>query len=230
MARLSRFHAAGDADRFVVGAALARIVIARYLQRKPHTIHFDRRCPDCGGHHGKPRVRDSHGVELSISHSGRHVGLAVASAPVGLDVEDARSLGPTPEASAMHLLSPDERIAFDRLGAADRRGSLLTYWTRKEAILKATGQGLRIEPASLTVSAADLPPRVLAWPSDSEALGHATLVDLRSGASSLASVAVLADPPLRVIERSGSALLASVRGNREAAEAASRPGDHRRPP
>ena len=211
--RLGRFRAAGDADRFVVGAALARTVTGRYLQRKPHTIRLDRRCPDCGGHHGKPLVGDSRGIELSISHSESRVGLAVALAPVGLDVEDAGALEPMRKAGATHLLSPDERTAFRQLAPDDRHGALLTYWTRKEAVLKAAGQGLRIEPTSLSVSAADLPPRVLAWPSESVALGRATLADLRPGAQSFASVAVLAGPPLRVIECNGSALLASLGGD-----------------
>jgi 4'-phosphopantetheinyl transferase len=70
-----------------VGTALARLVLAAQLDRRPDRLPFDRTCPFCGAGHGKPRLAAS-GLDFSISHSGARLAVAVVrEALVGVDVE-----------------------------------------------------------------------------------------------------------------------------------------------
>jgi 4'-phosphopantetheinyl transferase len=207
--RLERFKRSDDADRFVVAAVLARSVVASYLGCGPAEIILDRRCSDCGAPHGKPRVRGS-GLELSIAHSGWDVGVAVSLGPIGLDVERLECGALHPDGMAAHALSARERTSLEQLSATARPIAWLKYWTRKEAVLKATGDGLRIDPASLAVSAPWESPRVTAWPPSLAGATRAALVDLRPGPASVACVAVLGASRLRVSERDGSRLLGSL--------------------
>ena len=80
-------------------------------------MRFDRTCGQCGEPHGKP-VIEGGGVEHSVAHSGDLVAVAVARAPVGVDVEQLdgrpRPLGGDgdPDALARLVLSAAERAAL----------------------------------------------------------------------------------------------------------------------
>ncbi|WMX45020.1 4'-phosphopantetheinyl transferase superfamily protein [Streptomyces roseicoloratus] len=143
-----------DAALYVTAHALLRLVVGEALGRDPADLVF------AAGPHGKPYLENAR-VEFSLSHAGERVAVAVTSdTPVGVDVERV------PRAGAelpLHVLSPAERAAYDLLPAAGRAGAFTSYWVRKEAVLKATGEGLRVDPARLTVSAADRPAELLGW-------------------------------------------------------------------
>jgi 4'-phosphopantetheinyl transferase len=101
---------------------------------------------------GKPELAGGDGVRFSLSHSGRLVLVAVTSSvDVGVDLEERRgSLDCDQLAHA--VCAPDElaRWRAQPPGAA-RRAALLALWTRKEAILKAAGVGLAVDPARIRV-------------------------------------------------------------------------------
>ncbi|WP_128984641.1 4'-phosphopantetheinyl transferase family protein [Streptomyces roseicoloratus] len=143
-----------DAALYVTAHALLRLVVGEALGRDPADLVF------AAGPHGKPYLENAR-VEFSLSHAGERVAVAVTSdTPVGVDVERV------PRAGAelpLHVLSPAERAAYDLLPAGCRAGAFTSYWVRKEAVLKATGEGLRVDPARLTVSAADRPAELLGW-------------------------------------------------------------------
>ena len=210
--RRDRLVRAEDRDRLTVGAALARLVLAGHLDRPAERLRFDRTCGTCGGDHGKPRlVADAGGLELSISHSGARVAVAVVrGGPVGVDVE---RVPPDLDADALArlVLSEHERAGFERLPHADRRRALLTYWTRKEALLKATGEGLRAAMPGITVSGPDEPPLLRDWP-ERPAARPVALRALRPGSGYVASLAVLGLTTVRVRELDGGELLAGGSG------------------
>ncbi len=97
------------------------------------------------------------------------VAVALATAPVGVDVEQldgrARELGDgDPAALGRIVLAEEERAALAAIEPEGRARAFLVAWTRKEAVTKARGDGLRV-PFGEVVVAADLAaPRVTAWP------------------------------------------------------------------
>jgi 4'-phosphopantetheinyl transferase len=107
------------------------------------------------------------------------------------------------------MLSAAEQPAVAALPAAARGGAVLRYWTRKEALLKATGVGLAVAPAALTVTPPDAAPALVAWEAAPPLDAAAHLFDLSPGPGHIASLAILG-PRLAVVERDGDGLLAAL--------------------
>lgn len=129
-------------------------------------------------------------MEVSITHSGCMAGVAVSrSVPVGIDVEALQRTDHGSLASA--VLSSLERVAFDELADTERHDALLRYCTRKEALLKATGDGLTMPMRGLTVADRTQPPRLVAWDSRPELVGLVRLHDLHPAPGHVASLAVI---------------------------------------
>ena len=140
-------------------------------------------CRRCGGPHGQPVVA---GACVSVSYAGGFVAVAVCGRPVGVDLELA-------VATAFPGF-PD--VA---LGPAEPDGDRARSWTRKEAVLKATGDGLTVDPRAVGVADG-----VVRW---AAAPGPIALVDLVVPDGLAGAVAVLADRPLEVVVVDGDALL-----------------------
>ena len=90
---------------------------------------------------GKPYFENSP-VHFSISHSDSAAFCVLSDCPVGIDAEHIDR--PIKLALADKILSPAERQYFD--AAQDQRLTLLKFWVLKEALAKATGEGLRGYP------------------------------------------------------------------------------------
>src|SRR3954470_12768432 len=141
-ARLDRFARPSDARRSGFGAVLLRLVAARHLEVPPEAVDVCRQCSSCGGAHGKPVID---GLEVSLSHAGDLVVVAVTTVgPVGVDVESVRV------GARRALLRPPLRE--NDVEDPDDPRRFLVDWTRREAILKATGDGLRVSPVDLVMS------------------------------------------------------------------------------
>lgn len=174
LTRRERYVREGDRRRFTLGVNLTKWEVARRTGLPPERIALDRTCPDCGAPHGRPLYP---GLHLSVSHSGDLVGVAVAEVPVGLDVEErGRPMGELDG----HVRS-----------AGEPPGDLHVYWTRKEALLKATGDGLRVPMTDLTVSAADAPAALLDWRGRPELPGRIRLRDLEPDPAYAAAIALI---------------------------------------
>src|SRR5260370_33014109 len=120
--RRAAYRREADRERFLVGCALAKTVIAACTGQRPAQVSFDRACRQCGQPHGKPAVRGG-GPEFSVSHSGDLVAVAVATAPVGVDVEqlDGRERelgGADPVTLARMALAAEPRPALAALTPA----------------------------------------------------------------------------------------------------------------
>ncbi|MGY1642995.1 4'-phosphopantetheinyl transferase family protein [Geodermatophilus sp. SYSU D00703] len=168
LARRARLARADDQARSTTAAAVVRAVLGTALGVPPAELAVDRTCPECGADHGKPCLADAPGLHLSVSHSGSCVVVAVrAGSPVGVDVEEVGRFGPGElDVLAEETLAAEERDRLARLPVADRPAAFTTYWTRKEAVLKSTGQGLGAPLGGLVVSPPSDPPRVLRWDDD----------------------------------------------------------------
>ena len=102
---------------------------------------------------GKPYFLNSP-WHFSLTHTKNRVFCVLSNRPVGIDAEEEnRNIN---LALADKILSPEERLAFDR--AADPRRALLTFWVLKEAQKKCTGQGLQPYPRDTNFTLDD--PRV----------------------------------------------------------------------
>ncbi|CAI9400720.1 4'-phosphopantetheinyl transferase family protein [Nocardioides sp. T2.26MG-1] len=130
-----------------------------------------RLCPWCGAaDHGRPVLAGRSEPHLSISRAGPLTVVAVCdTAPVGVDVERA-----------------------DAAGAE----STVT-WVRTEALLKATGHGLRVDPATVRLSRPDQEPELLAWPEP--AVPAVRLYDVETAPGFVTAAAVLATDPAELV-------------------------------
>jgi 4'-phosphopantetheinyl transferase len=186
-----------DRDRFTLGAALLRTVIGIRSGVAPERVEVDRTCPQCGEPHGRPRVPQA-AVEVSISHSGEVAGLALYSgAPVGLDVEALRPIDFSPLLD--EVCSPSERAAVRSVR------DFYTCWTRKESLLKATGVGLSVPMAELTLTPPLAAPRLLAYRGGAPIA--AQLADASPGDGYAGAVAVLRAGQVAFREQAANHLL-----------------------
>jgi 4'-phosphopantetheinyl transferase len=187
--RLERFRRPADTARYLAAHALTRLVLAARMGTDPAAIVIDRTCR-CGKPHGKPTVPEMH---FSLTHSGDRVGVALSTeGPIGLDVEEYRELADL-DGLAGHALSADE----PRPTSA---AAFLQVWTRKEALLKATGDGLSSPMNAITLSGAQL----VAWTDGPQAW----LVDLSAGPDHPAAIAGLGAHAPEIREHPGDDLLA----------------------
>lgn len=194
-ARCATYRAGADRARFVSGRLLARQGVAAALGCEPGAVRLEARCRLCGGAHGKPRVHDAAGgaLDLSIAHAHERVIVAVAGGcAVGVDVE---RIGPFEDLAreAAGVLDGEERAVLSALAPAERAVGFFRYWTRKEALLKATGHGLAIEPASLRVTPPDRDAGLICAP-PALVRGRVWMSDLDAGPGYAACLALLIAP------------------------------------
>jgi 4'-phosphopantetheinyl transferase len=131
-------------DRLTLGFTIARgrqrTILGRYLGMDPASLRFRL------GAHGKPELDLAEGappLRFNLSHSGDFVLLAVThDQRVGVDIEAmTRTIGEM-EDIADRFFAPAEFEIWRSLPSADRRHAFFLCWTRKEAFLKALGDGL----------------------------------------------------------------------------------------
>jgi len=147
--RAEAFRFYRDRMRFAASHALLRIVLGRYLDRRPSDIGFLK------SSHGKPALLPTENPDrltFNLSESGGRVLIAVArDHAVGVDIEQVR---PVPECDdiARGYFSASEQAELAALPASERVLGFFHGWTRKEAVLKAVGCGLRARLDSFGVT------------------------------------------------------------------------------
>lgn len=197
--RLARFRHSADRARYLAAHALVRLVLAGDGTSAAR-LSFDRSCR-CGAPHGKPVLPGGPG--FSLSHAGDVVGVAVrADGVVGLDVEQVRDVADL-AALVEHVHSPAERTRE----AVPDRAAFFRTWTRKEALLKATGDGLAVPMTAITLTADG---SVEAWAGDEGTGGRRRsmwLRDLMPAADHPAAVAGSGDHAPEIVEADGDAVL-----------------------
>ena len=177
-----RAHRAGERAR--ARCALRRI-LARYtgLAADALRIEADAR--------GKPRLAHPGAPAFNLSHTDGLALVAVARSPVGIDVERLRPLADAP-GLARRFLAPAEATAVAAGGAAARDAAFLRVWTRKEAVLKASGHGLALDTRAIEVGTGPRR-RVLTLAAAREA-GDFELLSLPVARGWVAALALAASP------------------------------------
>lgn len=167
--RAARFHFDIHRHRFVVGRGILRRLLGLYTGEDPAAIKL------FYGRHGKPSLLDRD-LHFNLSHSDDRVVVAFTRiAPVGVDVECFR-LMPEVTQIAESFFSPLEFRAMAGMPDAERNIAFWRCWTRKEAIIKASGDGLSLGLAAFDVSF-DAPVQVVVVNGD-EAKHEYSLYDL----------------------------------------------------
>lgn len=129
----------------VVHASL-RILLARYLDACPLAVRLT------AGPNGKPYVDPPCCVQFNLSHSEDSVLFAfTASREIGVDLEMVRPLEDMLDI-AQRFFCPEEACELASLHANEQLHAFFRCWTRKEAYLKAVGDGLRTSPNTFRVS------------------------------------------------------------------------------
>jgi len=190
--RGARFHFDRDRKRFVVARGTLRAMLAHYLDAAPRKLEFNY------GVQGKPALAapfDRSGLQFNLAHSQNLALVAVTrNVALGVDVERVRPL-----ADAEHLVtrffSARESAAFKTVPDADRPAAFFNLWTRKEAWLKATGDGIGHLLNQVEVSfLPGAPTRLLGLPPQAAPPGAWSLVELAPAAGFAAALAVATTP------------------------------------
>lgn len=151
LARAGRFALTRDRDRFIVSHATLRLLLSRYLQIPSDSLRIEE------GPRGKPFVGGSEfasELKFNLSHSQELAVFAFTrQKEVGIDVEKIR-LDFASREIAQRYFSPLEIANLDALQPQLYTAGFFQCWTRKEAYIKARGQGLYIPLDSFSVSLA----------------------------------------------------------------------------
>lgn len=195
-----------DRARFLAAHALVRIVAARHAGVAPRAIRYA-----AGAAHSKPRFAGRAAMlEVSIAHSAERVVVAISrGVELGVDVE---RIGAASEEESLvrSVLCADELGELSALAQPLRAWAFCRYWTRKEAILKATGHGLSVEPMRIAVTAPTRRAALVSWDGPGRPTQAVHLYDLEVEEGYAASLATIGSPVERC-EHDGNALLSGAR-------------------
>jgi 4'-phosphopantetheinyl transferase len=158
--RAARYRFSRDRERFIVRRGFLRAILASYLAAHPAELRFS--YTDAG----KPFLVDSAGAPLpnvafSASHSeGLALYAVTCDRAVGVDVE---RLQPSimDDGVADKFFSSAENAAMRELPRSIQPLAFFNCWTRKEAFLKATGDGLTVPLPEVQVSLSPHEPAAL---------------------------------------------------------------------
>ena len=175
--RTERFHFEKDRNRFIVRRGILRILLGCYLGIEPESVLFSH------GKNDKPGLADEFNrkrLRFSLSHS---EGLAIyaftGDHEIGIDIEQIRDM-PEMEQIFERFFSLRENEVFHILPENRRKEAFFNCWTRKEAFIKATGDGLSMPLDKFDVSLVPgEPARLLRIEGDTEEVSRWSMQDLK---------------------------------------------------
>ena len=138
-ARAARFKFEVHRNRFVAGRGIQRRILSRYLGVDPAAIRYRL------AEHGKPALDGpgaDGGLQFNVSNSEDGLLVAVSRGrELGVDLEALLPVGDR-DAVARRFFSAPENEVYDTIADDQRDAAFFTCWTRKEAYIKAIGEGL----------------------------------------------------------------------------------------
>ncbi|MGZ4830286.1 MAG: 4'-phosphopantetheinyl transferase family protein [Candidatus Angelobacter sp.] len=147
--RADRYYFDRHRNRFIVARSVLRQLLGTYLHLDPRVIDF------AYGPQGKPDVvapQNPYRLRFNLSHSGELALIAVSlSRELGIDVERIK-----PDIAGLEIatrfFSPEECAKLECVLPNMRVDAFFDCWTRKEAYIKARGEGLSIPLDSFEVA------------------------------------------------------------------------------
>lgn len=137
LARGNRFHQAAHSVRFKTAHTILRLLLSRFTSSNPTAICF------AEGHHRKPQLQGQQGtpIEFNLSYSQNKAMIGIANDhPVGIDIEWLHR--PLDIQDMLSACFSEREIAFITSRNEGIYQRFFTLWTRKEAVLKLTGEGI----------------------------------------------------------------------------------------
>jgi len=131
--RTSKYHQQKDKERFVIGKGVLRQILARYLECNPSDIEFHK------GINNKPCLHSSLRVHFNVSYSHGCILIAVSKDVIGVDIEYICPGFDYPLLLANCFMETEIQVITSSPLPLSR---FFQFWTRKEALLKATSLGL----------------------------------------------------------------------------------------
>jgi 4'-phosphopantetheinyl transferase len=186
--RAAKFHFERHRNRFIAGRGILRSMLARYLDSQPEAVQF------CYSPNGKPALCGrfaKSGLTFNLAHSENLALFAVARvSALGIDVEKIRPVTDANELVA-RFFSARENALFEQLAQDQKTIAFLNLWTRKEAWLKATGEGIGHLLAHVEVTfLPGEPARFLALPQYSALNANWFVRELRPAAGFVGAIAL----------------------------------------
>ncbi|MGL4420171.1 MAG: 4'-phosphopantetheinyl transferase family protein [Gemmataceae bacterium] len=155
LARLASITHARTHEQFARGRAWLRQILSLELGQAPSDLNI------IVNPLGKPTLADD-ARHFNLSHSQDQFLLATAQAPIGIDIESHRPLNDLP-AMLRRYFRPREIAAIEALIPQEQPAAFFQAWAAKEALLKATGAGVRdLELCEIEIRHPE-PPRVLRY-------------------------------------------------------------------
>jgi 4'-phosphopantetheinyl transferase len=189
-ARAARFHFEQHRKRFVFGRAALRVLLGKILGLAPECVQFRY------GSKGKPELADSTcSVRFNVSNSGDLAACAFTSGcSIGVDLEQVRAI-PEIQDIARRFFAGEEVAELMSLPEQERQNGFFRCWTRKEAYIKAVGDGLSVPLDSFRVTLRpDDEARMLDLGGSAEAARNWSLHEFRPSPGYLGAVAYPGQP------------------------------------
>jgi 4'-phosphopantetheinyl transferase len=147
--RAGKFYFEKDQKRFIMARAMLRMILSHYVGERPQDLRFNYSA------FGKPMLETNPGndnISFNLSHSdGMALYAVTLNRHAGIDVEHMRH-NIDIEQIAKRFFSFAENSLINNIHEKDRPAMFLKFWTRKEAIIKATGKGVSFPMDQVDVS------------------------------------------------------------------------------
>lgn len=186
--KAERFHFSQDREHFIVARGLLRIILSHYLDEEPSQLKF------CYGPYGKPALAEESGggsLQFNLSHSyGMALYAVTRRRNIGIDLERVRTDWAS-ERVARQFFAPGEVAQLRALPQSMWHQAFFHCWTRKEAYIKARGEGLSLSLDRFEVSLTPGEPAVLlSIKEDPHEASRWSLSELKVGGDYVAALAV----------------------------------------
>jgi 4'-phosphopantetheinyl transferase len=186
--RAGKFKFEKHRNRYIAGRGALRNILAQYLHANAADLRFIQL------ENGKPALAENFakaGIHFNLAHSENLALIAVTQlGMVGVDVEYVRPIKEM-DALVARFFSPRENDAFQKIPDNEKPAAFFNLWTRKEALLKATGEGITRSLSLVEVSfLAGEPARLLAISGDAAKAAQWSLRDLSPATGFTGAVAI----------------------------------------
>jgi 4'-phosphopantetheinyl transferase len=182
--KAARFKFDIDRNNYITGRGFLRTILSQYLNTSPEDIMFSY------AEKGKPYVKDIE-IKFNLSHSKNYAVYAIAlNTEVGIDIEYLKNIPDAYDISE-RFFSEEEREELKKMNEDRISLAFLNCWTRKEAFIKAVGEGLSYPLADFSVSISPgSEPGILWIKKNINEVKEWTLYNIKTDQSYISSVAV----------------------------------------